>query len=320
MKKISILTPCFNEEGNVYSMFVAVKEIMKDLPNYEYEHIYIDNCSLDNTREILRKIAEEDKHVKLIFNERNFGPNRSGAYGMYQTSGDASICLACDFQDPPKYIPYFIEMWEKGYKVVWGKKTSSKESKVKYFFRTLYYKIIKKLADIKQYEHVTGFGLYDKCVIDLMKNSGEPSPSFRHLVADYGFEVAFFEYEQPKRASGKSSYNFWRYLDTAIEALVNTSNIPIRLASYTGTIIGSLSFLIGLVYLIVKVFFLKNLENIGLAVVVVIICILAGIQLVFLGIIGEYVAEILKRVTNRPMVIECERINFDTEEMNFDRK
>lgn len=309
MKKISIVTPCYNEVGNVENMHNAIRDVMQTVTQYEYEHIFIDNCSDDGTQELLYKIANEDKNVKIIFNARNFGPNRSGAYGVYQATGDAVIGLPCDFQDPPELIPEIIKMWESGYKVVWGKKSSSKEDKRMYRVRSLYYKIIAAFSDVKQYEHVTGFGLYDRVVVQLLIDSEEPSPNFRNLIAEYGFEIGFIEYEQQQRASGKSHYTFWSYLDTAIEALINTSHLPVRLSIYAGAIVGSIGLIVGLVLLIIGLVYSKTLMVITVLIIMALF-ILSAIQLVFIGLVGEYVVEVLKRTKKRPLVVERERINF----------
>lgn len=314
-KKISILVPCYNESENVEEMYWAVRKVMESLQDYEYEQLFIDNCSTDNTWEIIKGIAKNDMHVKGIENEMNFGPGRSGSYGMYQTEGDASICLACDFQDPPELIPEFIRKWEEGFKVVWGKKTASKENKIMFMIRTLYYKCIKTLSNVQQYEHVTGFGLYDKEVVYRMKNSDEPSPIFRNLIADYGYRIGFVEYIQPERKHGKSSYNFMSYFNTALHSLINTSQIPLKIATFLGLLISGVSFLIALVYLIFKLVYWDRFIA-GTAPVVVGMFFLGGLQLLFLGILGEYVGEILTRVTKRPLVVEHERINFGVKKNN----
>lgn len=310
MKKISLFTPCYNEEGNVYELYKKVTEVMKQLPQYTYEYIFIDNHSTDKTREILRKIAAKDKRVKVIFNVSNFGPSRSGSYGFYQTSGDVSICLACDFQDPPEMIPEFIKKWEEGYKVVWGKKIGSEESKFMYAIRCLYYKIIKVFAESKQYENVTGFGLYDREVMDLFRKANDPEPILRNLVGEYGYEVGIVEYFQPTRKKGKSSYNFFRYYSQAMHSLITTSRVPLRIATFVGIAIGAVSGSIGIVYLVLKLLFWNSFDM-GVAPLVCGVFFIGAVQLVFLGIIGEYIGEILARQMNRPLVIEEERLNFD---------
>lgn len=312
MKKISLFTPCYNEEGNVYELYSKVTEVMKLLPQYTYEYIFIDNHSTDNTPKILREIAAKDKRVKVIFNVRNFGPSRSGSYGFFQTTGDVSICLACDFQDPPELIPEFIKKWEEGYKVVWGKKTGAAESKLMYSIRCIYYKIIKIFAESKQYENVTGFGLYDKEVMDLFRQAKDPTPNFRNLVGEFGYEVGMVEYFKPERKSGKSSYNFFRYYNDAINSLVVTSRMPLRIATFAGMITAGVSFVIGLIYLILKLIYWNSFE-IGQAPLVCGIFFVGAVQLLFLGILGEYIGEILARQMNRPLVVEEERINFEEE-------
>ena len=310
MKTISLFTPCYNEEGNVYALYKKVTEVMKNLPEYEYEYIFIDNASTDNTQSILRKIASEDKRVKVIFNVRNFGPSRSGSYGFFQTSGDVSICLACDFQDPPELIPEFIRKWEEGYKVVWGKKLDSEESKLMYAFRLLYYKIVKSMAESVQYDNVTGFGLYDKEVMDLLRNANDPTPNFRNLIGEYGYEVGMVEYHQPKRKAGKSSYNFFKYYSVAVNSLITTSRIPLRVATFLGTIVAGLSFAVGVVYFVLKLIF-WNSFSFGIAPLVSGLFFLGAVQLLFIGVLGEYIGEILVRQMNRPLVVEKERINFE---------
>lgn len=313
MKKISLFTPCYNEEKNVRQLYEKVTEVMQQLPQYEYEYVLIDNRSTDNTRAILREIAEQDKRVKVIMNVKNFGPSRSGSYGFFQTSGDASICFACDFQDPPELIPEFIKKWEEGYKVVWGKKKGSEENKMMYLVRRLYYKIIKSMAESEQYEDVTGFGLYDKQVMDLMRKCNDPTPNFRNLIADFGYEVGMVEYHQPARRAGKSSYNFFRYFNTAMTSMITTSKLPLRIATTVGLMIAMMSFAVGLVYLVLKLMF-WNSFNIGLAPLVIGMFFLGAVQIIFIGIVGEYVGEILTRLMDRPRVVESERINFEEEE------
>lgn len=312
MKKISLFTPCYNEEGNVFELYQKVTEVMEKMPQYEYEYIFIDNCSTDKTPEILRKIAKLDKRVKVIFNIRNFGPSRSGSYGFFQTTGDASICLACDFQDPPELIPKFLEKWEAGYKVVWGKRISSTERKLMRWARNLYYKIVKNFAESKQYENVTGFGLYDKEVMFYLKNAQDPTPNFRNLVGELGYDVGMVEYDQPERKRGKSSYNFFKYFDVALTSVITTSRVPLKIATFLGFFIAGISFLVGLVYLILK-FIFWNSFNIGMAPLVVGVFFMGAIQLICIGILGEYIGEILARQMKRPLVVEKERLNFEEE-------
>lgn len=313
MKKISLFTPCYNEEGNVYEMYEKVTEVMKELPEYTYEYIIIDNHSTDHTRDILRKIAAEDKRVKVIFNLRNFGPSRSGSYGFFQTTGDCSICFACDFQDPPELIPEFVRRWEAGSKVVWGQKEGTAERGLIAFCRRQYYRIVKDLAESKQYENVTGFGLYDKEVMDLCRQMHDPQPNFRNLIGEFGYPVSLVQYYQPPRKRGKSSYNFFRYLHVAITSVVTTSKVPLEMASYLGFFFAAGSFVVALIYFILKLVF-WNSFNIGLAPMVCGFFFLSGIQLITIGILGEYIGEILTRQMERPLVVEEERLNFDETE------
>lgn len=317
MKKISLFTPCYNEEDNVYEMYLKVTEVMKTLPQYEYEYIFIDNCSTDRTPDILRKIASEDERIKVIFNLKNFGPSRSGSHGFFQTSGDVSICFACDFQDPPELIPEFIKKWEQGSKVVWGKKDGSDESKLMYAIRCLYYKIIKGIAENEQYENVTGFGLYDREVVELLKKYAGPTPNFRNMISEFGYPITFIEYHQPKRKAGHSSYNLFKYMNIALNDMVNTSKLPLRMATFFGAIVAFVSFLIAIFYLVLKILYWDSYD-IGMATLVIGLFFFSAVQLMFIGIIGEYVGEILTRMNEKPMVVEKERLNFEkNEEMDY---
>lgn len=312
MKTISVVTPCYNEEGNVYSMYVGVKNVLKELPQYKYEHIFIDNCSTDNTARILQEIAKEDKNVKIILNTRNFGPGRSGGYAVLQATGEAVIGLACDFQDPPELIPQFIHKWEEGYKVVFGQKYKSEENGLMFFVRKLYYKIIKHISEEEQLENVTGFGLYDKSVIEMFRWIDEPNPYFRGTVAELGYEVGLVQYVQPKRKAGKSSYNLLRYIDTAITGMINTSKTPLRFATYAGFIMAILSFIISIVYLVLKLINWNSFDF-GLAPLIIGMFFLGSVQIAFIGVIGEYIGAVLIRVTRRPLVVEKTRMNFEKE-------
>ncbi len=306
-KKISLFTPCYNEEGNVQEMYERVTNVMNTLPQYEYEYIFIDNKSTDRTREILRTIAKKDKHVKVIFNRRNFGPGRSGAYGFMQTTGDASICMACDLQDPPELIPEFIEKWEAGYKVVWGRKIASEESKLMFWVRGIYYKIIKLFSDHKQYEHVTGYGLYDREVMDYIRAEHNPHLNLRYSITEYGFDVGIVEFEQPSRKHGKSSYNFFRYLDAAIESLVSTSQKPLRLITLFGCVCMIVSLPIMVIMLITSMFGVKFKKTAWMGQIGFLGF---SIQTSVMGILGEYLKDALSRIIDAPLVVIEERINF----------
>ena len=309
---ISIVTPCYNEQDNIDELISRVRAVMDQIPEYDYEHIFADNCSTDGTLAKLKEYAKDDKRIKIISNLRNYGPLKSDLHAKFQISGDVCIGLVSDLQDPPEMIIDFINKWKEGYQVVLAQKTGSKENPIMFRVRKLYYRIIKWFADVPVYEQVTGFGLYSREVIETIKILGEPEPSIRHLVPELGFSTAFIQYEQPARKRGKSSYGFFKYLDYAISSLVNTSRVPIRLTTYVGLLFSVISFLFALVYLILKLCMWDDFEA-GIAPALITLFFVGGIIMMFLGIIGEYIGEVLKRVEKRPLVIEKERINFDEE-------
>lgn len=309
MKHISVMTPCYNEEGNIENIYKAVKAEFQKMPQYTYEHIFIDNYSTDRSREILRELAGRDKNVKVILNARNFGPNRSGSYGMLQGTGDALICIVCDLQDPPEMIPLFLQKWEEGYKVVLGQKTKSKESKIMYGIRKLYYKIMESLSEAEHYQNVTGYGLYDKKVLDTIEWMEDPDPYIRGVIPELGYKTYLMEYTQRKREAGKSSYNFFKYFDFAVTGMTHVSKKPLRLVTLIGFLCAAISFIIALVYLIMKLVNWYNFDM-GTAPILIGMFFLGSIQLAVVGVIGEYIGAILTKITKRPMVIEEERINF----------
>jgi polyisoprenyl-phosphate glycosyltransferase len=308
MKLISIVTPCFNEEENVQELSDRICQVMKELP-YEYEHIFIDNASNDATVETLRRLAVQDKRVKVILNTRNFGHIRSPYHALLQASGDAVIGMASDLQDPPEKIPEFVRKWEEGYKVVIGVKTHSQESGLFYFFRSLYYRVLRSLSDVRLIDNFTGFGLYDRKVIEILREFHDPYPYFRGLIADIGFDIAMIEFDQPRRKRGISKNNFYSLYDLAMLGVVSYTKVPLRLAAMFGFITGAMSFLVGLVYLVYKLVDWRNF-SLGLAPVVIGLFFLGSVQLFFLGIVGEYIGEIYTLSVRRPLVIEKERINF----------
>ena len=309
MKHISVMTPCYNEEGNIMNIYQAVKAQFDKLPQYTYEHIFIDNCSTDRSREILRALAQQDKNVKVILNARNFGPNRSGTYGMFQGTGEALICIVCDLQDPPDMIPVFLEKWEEGYKVVMGQKTKSKENPLMFQVRKLYYKIMSALSETEHLENVTGYGLFDKEVLDMIQWMDDPDPYIRGLVTQLGYKYCLVEYTQQQRTSGKSSYNFNKYFDFAITGLTHVSKKPLRIATLLGFAMSGISLVLAVVYLIMKLVHWYDFDM-GTAPILIGMFLLGSIQLAFIGVIGEYIGSILTKVTKRPMVVEEERINF----------
>ena len=313
MKKISILIPCYNEELNVEPMADALVEMFnKDLPNYDYEIVFIDNDSRDLTRPKLRQICEKNKKIKAIFNAKNFGQFNSPYYGMLQTTGDCTISMVCDFQDPIELIPQYVAEWEKGYKIVIGIKTSSKESKIMYFLRSIYYKMIKKFSDVEQIEHFTGSGLYDKSFVNVLRDLKDPKPFLRGIVGELGFERKEIPYEQPQRRAGKTSNNFYRLYDAAMLSITSYTKIGLRLATIGGAIASAISLLIALIYFILKLCMWDSFPA-GMAPVVIGMFVLGSIQLFFIGLLGEYILNINDRIMNRPLVIEAERINFEEE-------
>ena len=310
MKLISIVTPCYNEEQNVEILYRQVKDIFDMLPEYNYEHIFIDNSSTDRTVEILKGIASRDPNLKIIVNVRNFGQIRSPYYGILQSKGDAVISLVADLQDPPGLIPEFIQKWEQGFKIVIGTKGKSKENKLMFFIRKLFYKAIAGISETEQVKNFTGFGLYDRKFIDILRQIEEPYPYFRGLITELGFSRIEIPYIQPKRERGKTKNNFYTLYDVAMLGFVSYSKLPLRLASFIGFGVSILSFLVALVYLVYKLIFWSRF-TVGIAPLVIGIFFFAGVQLFFLGIIGEYIGAIFTQVKKRPLVIEKERINFD---------
>ncbi|QUO20773.1 glycosyltransferase family 2 protein [Clostridiaceae bacterium Marseille-Q4143] len=310
MKKISILIPCYNEEENVGPMSEAIVNLFQtELSAYDYELVFIDNDSHDKTRDILRDICASNSRIKAIFNAKNFGQFNSPYYGILQTTGDCTISMVCDFQDPIELIPQYIREWENGYKIVIGIKTSSKENPVMYHLRGMYYKFIKKFSDVEQIEHFTGSGLYDKEFVEVLRNLHDPTPFLRGIVAELGFRRKEIPYEQPKRRAGKTHNNFYSLYDAAMLSITSYTKIGLRLCTFFGVICGGISVVIGLVYLILKLIFWNNFVA-GMAPVLIGMFFLGALQLFFIGFIGEYILSINQRVMNRPLVIEEERINF----------
>ena len=310
MKKVSIMIPCYNEEENIEAITDAVVKQMEALPQYDYEVVCIDNCSTDNTRPLLRKICGKNKKIKAILNVKNFGQFNSPYYGLTQCTGDCAISVCADFQDPVEMIPEFLKYWEEGYQIVYGVKTSSKEGKIMYGLRSLYYKLIKKYSSVDQIEHFTGFGLYDKSFLETMRNLKDPTPFIRGIVAELGGKRKAIEYEQPKRRAGKTHNNWYTLYDAAMLSFTSYTKIGLRAATFLGAGIAVLSFLVALVYLILKLCNWNNFDA-GQAPLLIGMFFLGAVQLIFLGVIGEYILSMNQRIMNRPLVVEEERINFD---------
>ena len=313
-KTISIMVPTYNEEENVMLMYQALKDTFKkDLPNYQYEILFIDNKSKDNTRNLIRKICEKDKNVKAIFNAQNFGQFNSPYFGLINTTGDCTISVAADFQDPVEMIPKFVKEWENGYKIVIGIKNKSKESKLVYLLRSIYYKLIKKFSEVEQIEHFTGFGLYDKAFINVLKELDDPEPYLRGIVSELGFERKEIPFTQPKRERGKSSNNWYRLYDGAMLGITSYTKIGLRAATIIGFMVSFVSFIIAIVYLILKLCNWNNFQA-GIAPLIIGVFLLGGLQIFFIGFLGEYILKINQRVMHRPLVVVEEKLNFEKEE------
>jgi glycosyltransferase involved in cell wall biosynthesis len=308
---LTVLTPCYNEEGNVREVYSQVKAVMESLPGYEYDHLFIDNASTDGTVPILRELAKADKRVKVIVNTRNFGQVRSPYYGFLQARGDAVMTCVADLQDPPELIPRFVEKWEAGYKIVIGVKAGSRESWLMGRTRRAYYWLVTRLSsDVALVRNFTGFGLYDREVVEQFRRTEEQYPYFRGLVSDFGYERAEIEFVQPSRVSGKSKNDFFSLYDIAMLGISSHSKVPLRLATMAGFVISLLSLLVAIGYLVAKLMFWNELQ-LGLAPLLIGIYFFGAVQLFFIGVLGEYVGSIHTQVHKRPLVVEKERINFD---------
>ncbi|OGF47560.1 MAG: dolichol monophosphate mannose synthase [Candidatus Firestonebacteria bacterium RIFOXYA2_FULL_40_8] len=309
MKLISIVTPCYNEETNVREIYSQVKQVFEKLPDYSYEHIFIDNASVDKTVELLKEIAAADKNIKIIVNSRNFGHIRSPFYGLLQAQGDAATIIAADLQEPPSLIADFIKKWEQGYKIVIAVKNNSDESKIMFAFRNLYYNMVKKLADVELIRNYAGFGMYDKKVIDILRKIDDPYPYVRGIISEIGFEKAIVEFIQPKRKKGLTKNNFFTLYDLAMLGITNHSKIPLRIATMIGFLVAAVSIVIALVYFVYKIIFWESF-TVGVAPLVIGLFFFSAVQLFFIGILGEYIGAIHTQVLKRPLVIEKERVNF----------
>jgi glycosyltransferase involved in cell wall biosynthesis len=309
MKLLSVFTPCYNEEENVDELYQRIKIVFESLPQYTYEHIFIDNASTDQTVARLKNIAANDPNVKIIVNIKNFGQVRSPYYAMMQCKGDAVIGIVADLQDPPELIPTFIKKWEEGYMAVMGVKTKSEESRIIYALRTLYYRVLKLISEEEQVVNATGFGLYDQKIIEMVRSLDEPVPYFRGLVVELGYPRTLIEYSQARRKHGITKNNILTLYELAMQGMTSYSKVPLRLATFLGFGAALLSFLVGMFYLVYKLLFWQSF-TLGLAPVVVGLFFFGSIQLFFLGMLGEYIGAINTKVTKRPLVIEKERINF----------
>ena len=313
MKKISIMIPCYNEVENAELMANSIRNVLNEtLSKYDYEIVFIDNCSTDGTRDVIRNLCRHDPKIKAIFNVTNFGQFNSPFYGLCQTSGDCVVTMCCDFQDPVELIPEFVKEWERGHRIVVGVKTASKENPIVYLFRTIYYKLIMKMSTVKMIEHFTGFGLYDRSFVNLIRELDDPIPFMRGIVAEYsdGFNMLKYEYTQEKRRAGKTHNNFYSLYDAAMLSFTSYTKVGLRLATFIGMACSGVSFIVALYYFIKKLMDWDTFA-IGNAPMTIGVFFLGGIQLLFLGLLGEYILNINTRVIHRPVVVEEERINFE---------
>ncbi|HBG05017.1 MAG: dolichol monophosphate mannose synthase [Geobacteraceae bacterium GWC2_58_44] len=308
MPLISVVSPCYNEEENVEELYRQVRAVFDGLPGYSYEHIFIDNASKDRTVPILKRLAAEDRRVKIIVNNRNFGHIRSPFHGLMQATGDAAVLLVSDLQDPPTMIRDFVASWEAGYKVVLGVKTQSHETPAMFLVRKMYYELISRLSEIELTKNNTGFGLFDKVVVDALRSIDDPYPYFRGLISDLGFASAKIEYTQPVRKRGITKNNFYTLYDMAMLGITNHSKVPLRLMTMIGFCMSAVSFLVAIFYFVAKLIAWDTF-TLGLAPLTIGLFLLSSVQLFFIGIIGEYIGSIHTQVLKRPHVIEKERIN-----------
>lgn len=312
MKKISIMIPCYNEVENVVPMAEAVANEMKTyLPTYDWELVFIDNFSTDGTRDKLTWICSQNRNVKAIFNAKNFGPYNSPYYGLLQTTGDCTVMICCDFQEPVELIHRCVAEWEKGYKIVAAIKTQSKENKVKRFLRTCYYKTIKKMSSVEQIEHFTGTGLYDKSFIDVLRKLDDPIPFIRGIVAELGPMRKDISYTQLKRLHGHTHNSWYDLYDAAMLSFTSYTKVGLRLSVFAGALLSLVCLIVALYYFVMKLLY-WDLFPMGIAPMVIGVFFMGSVQLLFLGLLGEYVLSINTRVMHRPLVVEERRINFDT--------
>ncbi len=314
MKKISIVTGCYNESGNIQDLYDRLIAVLRQFPEYSYEIIVADNCSTDNSRDLLSKISSLDKNFKVIFNSNNFGPIRSGYNAFLSATGDAVVLMSADLQDPPEIIAEFIRKWEEGYPVVTGVKNNSQESLLVSLFRRAYYKLLSRFSDTDHIiQNFTGFGLYDRKFMNALKLFHDPIPYFRGFVSEIGFRRAEVPFVQPERKYGRSKHNFFTLYSYAIAGIVNHSKLPLRLATFSGFCLAGLNLVVAFLYLIYKLVYWDTF-SVGIAPIVIGLFFFSAVQLIFIGIIGEYIGEVLTQVKGRPYAIVDESINFDVEE------
>ncbi|EPZ8123202.1 glycosyltransferase family 2 protein [Yersinia enterocolitica] len=308
-KLISIVTPCYNEEANIDELYQRIVDVMARL-DYDYEHILIDNCSTDNSLVKLRALAAQDKRVKLILNARNFGHIRSPYYALLQARGDAAILIASDLQDPPEMIEEFVKKWEEGFKTVMAVKPESEESRLMFFARRIYYRFVTRISEVPLVQNATGAGLFDRAVLDILKKIDDPYPYFRGLLCEIGFPIATVPFKQPRRMRGITKNNFYTLYDIAMLGITNHSKVPLRLMVIGGAMLAGFSLLAALGFLIAKLVFWNSFQM-GIAPLLISLFFFSSVQILFLGMLGEYLGSVHTKVRNMPLVIESERVNFD---------
>jgi len=307
-KLISIVTPCYNEQDNIDELYQRITAVMATLP-YDYEHICIDNASTDDTVKKIKEIAAHDKRVKLIVNARNFGHIKSPYYAIQQSSGDACILIASDLQDPPEMIPEFIKKWEAGFKTVLAVKPESEESPIMFFLRKSYYNLINRISEVPLVKNATGAGLFDRVVVDILRNIQDSYPYFRGLLCEIGFPIATVPFKQPRRQRGITKNNFYTLYDIAMLGITNHSKMPLRLMAMSGFVLSFLSLIVAFGFFIAKLLYWNSFQ-LGTAPIVIGIFFFGAVQTFFIGVLGEYIGSIHTQVRNMPLVVELERVNF----------
>ena len=308
-KLISIVTPCYNEEANIDELYQRIVEVMSRL-DYDYEHIFIDNCSTDNSHAKLRALSAQDKRVKLIFNARNFGHIRSPYHALLQARGDAAVLIASDLQDPPEMIEEFVKKWEEGFKTVMAVKPESEESRLMFLMRRAYYRFVTRISEVPLVQNATGAGLFDRVVLDILKKIDDPYPYFRGLLCEIGFPIATVPFKQPRRQRGITKNNFYTLYDIAMLGITNHSKVPLRLMVMGGALLAGLSLLAAFGFLIAKLVFWNSFQ-IGIAPLLISLFFFSSVQILFLGMLGEYLGSVHTQMRNMPLVVEAERVNFD---------
>ncbi|MGJ7548710.1 glycosyltransferase family 2 protein [Pseudomonas alloputida] len=308
-KLISIVTPCYNEEANIDELYQRIVEVMSRL-DYDYEHVFIDNCSTDGSHAKLRALAAQDKRVKLIFNARNFGHIRSPYHALLQVNGDCAVLIASDLQDPPEMIEEFVKKWEEGFKTVMAVKPESEESRMMFLVRRAYYRFVTRISEVPLVQNATGAGLFDRAVLDILKKIDDPYPYFRGLLCEIGFPIATVPFKQPRRQRGITKNNFYTLYDIAMLGITNHSKVPLRLMVMGGGLLAGLSLLAAFAFLLAKLVFWNSFQM-GIAPLLISLFFFSSVQILFLGMLGEYLGSVHTQMRNMPLVVEAERVNFD---------